>query len=113
MSDHSSIPADSAYPPPVVRDVLRVCLSAKEYRFLHEAALKRAPRIQTKLPSPSQFEALVRPKNRHNEAAIRASLRVFVGTGIASKLAELLIARFQGGVTQYDHDRGPAFIYAY
>ncbi|CAG8157327.1 unnamed protein product [Penicillium salamii] len=93
MPDNS---VDPTLPPPAVRDVLRVGLSAKEYRILHETLLKRAPAVQAKLPSPSRFDAIVRPKNRHSEAAIRASLRVFVGSGIALKLADLLIARFQG-----------------
>lgn len=83
-------------PPPALRDVLRVCLSAKEYRFLHESVIKRAPAVQNKFPSPSRYDVIARPKNRHSEAAIRSSLRVFVGSGIALKLADLLISRFQG-----------------
>lgn len=98
------VPADPTLPPPAIRDVLRVCLSAKEYRFLHESVLKRAPTVQRKFPSPSRFDVIVRPKNRHSEAALRASLRVFAGTGIAYKLADLLIARFQGRATEYDHE---------
>ncbi|KAJ5542297.1 hypothetical protein N7535_004717 [Penicillium sp. DV-2018c] len=87
-------------PPPAVRDVLRVLLSTKEYRRLHESALKRVPAIQSKLPSPARFDVIARPKNRHGEAAVRASLRVFVGTGIALKLVDLVIARFQSGPPQ-------------
>lgn len=101
MPDNS---VDPTLPSPVVRDVLRVCLSAKEYRFLHETALKRAPAARSKLPSPSRFDAIVRPKNRHSEAAARASLRVFLGSGIALKLGDLLLARFQGA-TEYDPHR--------
>jgi hypothetical protein len=59
--------------------------------------------VQSKFPSPSRFDAIVRPKNRHSEAALRASLRVFVGSGVALKLADLLMARFQGAATEYDH----------
>ncbi|KUM60632.1 hypothetical protein ACN42_g6477 [Penicillium freii] len=78
-------------PPPALRDVLRVCLSAKEYRFLHESVIKRAPAVQNKLPSPSRYDVIARPKNRLREAAIRSSLRVFVGSRIVLKLADLLI----------------------
>lgn len=101
MPDNS---VDPTLPPPAVRDVLRVCLSAKEYRFLHDTALKRAPAARSKLPSPSRFDAIVRPKNRHSEAAARASIRVFLGSGIALKLADLLLARVQGA-TEYDPHR--------
>jgi hypothetical protein len=101
-ADIPPVPVDPTLPPPAIRDVLRVCLSAKEYRFLHETALKRAPTIQSKLPSPSRFDAIVRPKNKHSEAAVRASIRVFVGSGLALKLADLLIARFSGAATEYD-----------
>ena len=102
MSTADSAPPGDALelPPPAVRDVLRICLSAKEYRYLHESALKRVPAIQSKLPSPSRYDAIARPKNRHSEAAVRSSLRVFVGSGIALKLADLLITRFQGGAPQ-------------
>ncbi|KXG54084.1 uncharacterized protein PGRI_072280 [Penicillium griseofulvum] len=96
-TDKHSVPGDALdLPPQALRDVLRVSLSAKEYRFLHEYVIKRAPVIQDKLPSPSRYDVIARPKNRHSEAAIRSSLRVFVGSGIALKLADLLITRFQG-----------------
>ncbi|KAJ5194127.1 hypothetical protein N7491_001462 [Penicillium cf. griseofulvum] len=96
-TDKLPVPGDAlGLPPQALRDVLRVSLSAKEYRFLHESVIKRAPVIQDKLPSPSRYDVIARPKNRHSEAAIRSSLRVFVGSGIALKLADLLITRFQG-----------------
>lgn len=95
--DKPPAPGDALdLPPRALRDVLRVCLSAKEYRFLHESVIKRAPAVQNKFPSPSRYDAIARPKNRHSEAAIRSSLRVFVGSGIALKLADLLVTRFQG-----------------
>lgn len=95
--DKPPVPGDALHlPPRALRDVLRVCLSAKEYRFLHESVIKRAPAVQNKLPSPSRYDVIARPKNRHSEAAIRSSIRVFVGSGIALKLADLLITRFQG-----------------
>ncbi|KAG0157039.1 hypothetical protein PDIDSM_4223 [Penicillium digitatum] len=96
-ADNSSVPGRVLdLPPRALRDVFRVCLSAKEYRFLHELVIKRAPAIQSKLPSPSRYDAIARPKNRHSEAAVRSPLRVFIGSGIALKVADSLITRFQG-----------------
>lgn len=87
-------------PPPALRDILRVCLTAKEYRFLHATA-KPVPALQNKLTDPSRYDVIARPRNRHSEAAVRASLRVLVGSGIALKLGGLLIGRFTHA-PQYD-----------
>ncbi|KAJ5604758.1 hypothetical protein N7510_009912 [Penicillium lagena] len=90
--------ADVSDVPPVVRDLLRISLNPKEYRFLHKAALSRfPPALQNKLPSPSRYDALSRPRNRHSEAAVRASLRVFLGSSLALKLTDLVLARVRGG----------------
>jgi hypothetical protein len=86
--------ADSVHP--LARDALRVSLTPKEYRLLHDYALARSSRIKDSLPAPSRFESIVRPRNKHNEAAVRSSLRVFLGSGAALKLADLIIARIQG-----------------
>lgn len=92
----SKSPAPSADVHPVARNALRICLSAKEYKTLHEYAVKHAPpAVLDNLPSPSKFDAIVSSKNKHNEAAIRASLRVFLGTGAALKLADVIISRIK------------------
>lgn len=85
---------------PVVRTALRISLSAKEYRALHGLVGQRAPGVQRKLISPSHYDAIVHSKNRRNEAAVRASLRVFVGTGAALKLVETIISRIRGTAEQ-------------
>jgi hypothetical protein len=85
---------------PVVRTALRISLSTKEYRALHGLLGKRAPGVQKKLVSPSHYDAIVHSKNRRNEAAVRASLRVFVGTGAALKLVETIISRIRGSREQ-------------
>lgn len=95
-----SVDGDDTNLPPVVRDALRVCLSAKEYRFLHDSAIKHTPAVQSKVPSPSRYDAIVRSKNRHGEAAVRASLRVFVGSGIVLKLADSIVSRIQGAAAK-------------
>ncbi|KAJ5438626.1 uncharacterized protein N7458_009624 [Penicillium daleae] len=91
---------------PVVRTALRISLSAKEYRALYGLLAKRAPGVQGKLVSPSHYDAIVHSKNRRNEAAVRASLRVFVGTGAALKLLETIIGRIRGSAEQ-KKSRGP------
>ncbi|KAL2834312.1 hypothetical protein BDW59DRAFT_46040 [Aspergillus cavernicola] len=80
---------------PVVRNALRVSLSAKEYKALHDYATQRSPSIQSKLPSPARFEAITRSKNKYNEAAVRASLRVFLTSGALLKLVDLIVGRIQ------------------
>ncbi|PTU19279.1 hypothetical protein P175DRAFT_0558845 [Aspergillus ochraceoroseus IBT 24754] len=81
---------------PVVRNALRVSLSAKEYKILHDYAVQRiSPSLRTKLPTPARFEGIVRSKHKHNEAAVRASLRVFLASGAFLKLVDLVLGRIQ------------------
>lgn len=82
---------------PVIRNALRISLSAKEYKLLHDCAARRAPAaIQTKLPSPTRFEAIVRSKSKHNEASVRASIRVFLLSGAFLKLLDVVLRRLRG-----------------
>lgn len=98
------MPAAAGNPPdsasdvhPLTRDTLRISLTPKEYSFLHDHVLTHtSSRIKDSLPSPARFESIVRPRNKYNEAAVRSSLRVFLGSGVAFKLADLIIARIQG-----------------
>lgn len=92
----ASAPPVDADVHPAARNALRISLSAKEYRLLYDLATRRAPAIQSKLPPPSKFEAIVRSKNRHNEAALRTSLRVFVVSGALFKLVGLILSRIRG-----------------
>lgn len=85
---------------PVVCNALRLSLSVREYRVLHDVAVKRAPSLKYNLPPPSRYEAMANPKNRHNEAALRTSLRIFVGSGIALKLLEMIMSRVRGDATK-------------
>ena len=90
MSSHpesESPPSSRPYINPILRDILRVSLTTKEYKLLHEYLIKRSPTaIQRRAPSPSSFEAVVQSKDTYNEAAIRASLRVFIATSAGMKL---------------------------
>ncbi|PKY02817.1 hypothetical protein P168DRAFT_256521 [Aspergillus campestris IBT 28561] len=92
----ASAPPADADVHPAARNALRISLSAKEYRLLYDLATRRAPAIQSKLPPPAKFEAIVRSKNRHNEAALRTSLRVFVVSGALFKLVGLILSRIRG-----------------
>ena len=90
--------SDSSAPRPVtdIRRALCILLSAKEYRRLHELAGKYTPSgTLASLPSPSRYESIVYSKHKHNEAAVRSSLRVFVGTGAVMKLAEVIIGKIK------------------
>lgn len=109
MSNPDATPGASAAGPgeaadihPLVRNALRVSLSTKEYRALHGIAIKRAPSLKGKLPSPSRYEAMASPKNRHNEAALRTSLRVLVGSGLALKLVEVIMSRVRPDPNKYE-----------
>lgn len=85
---------------PIVRNALRVSLSAKEYRALHDYA-QRSRSLQNKLPSPARFEAITRSKNKYNEAAVRASLRVFLVSGGLTKMVEFVAGRVRKGSAYY------------
>ncbi|BAE65085.1 unnamed protein product [Aspergillus oryzae RIB40] len=86
---------------PVVREALRISLSAKEYKILHDHAVRRAPvKVQSKLPSPSRYEAIVRSKNKYNEAALRASIRVFLVSGALFKFVDWALARIRGDLSK-------------
>ena len=85
---------------PAVRNAVRLCLSAREYRLLHDLAIKRAPDLKNKLPPSLRDDPPSHSRNRHNMAALRASLRIFVGSSIALSLGEKLLNRIQGNATK-------------
>ncbi|EAU34908.1 conserved hypothetical protein [Aspergillus terreus NIH2624] len=93
----SSVPPPDSSPQvhPVVRNALRISLSAKEYKLLHDYAARRAPGLQAQLPSPAKFEAIVRSKSKYNEASVRASIRVFLLSGALLKVLELVLRRLR------------------
>jgi hypothetical protein len=93
---------------PILRNALRLSLSASEYRRLHQYAVKRFPatlkkKIQDRTPTPDKYGAMVKSPRRgeeggggsdkYNETAIRASLRVFLGTATGLKLFAILKQR--------------------
>jgi len=88
---------------PAVRNTVRLCLSAKEYRVLYDVAVKRAPALKNNLPSSLREDPAAFARNRHSLAAVRASLRVFVGSGVALKLVEMIMSRVKGNALQYDN----------
>lgn len=87
---------------PAVRNTVRLCLSAKEYRVLYDVAVKRVPALKNKLPSSLREDPAALARNRHSLAAVRASLRVFVGSSVALKLVEMIMNRVKGNALQYD-----------
>lgn len=94
---------------PILRNALRLSLSASEYRKLHQYVLKRSPaslktKIQGVTPTPEKYGAMVRSPRRgegggggsdkYNEIAIRTSLRVFLSTAAGLKLLDVVKSRF-------------------
>lgn len=87
---------------PVVRSILRISLSAKEYKRLHDYAIQRTPlSVQGRLPSPSKYEAIIGSKNKHNVAAVRVALRTFLLSLSLTKLADTAINRIRGDLSRY------------
>ncbi|PGH21403.1 hypothetical protein AJ80_03320 [Polytolypa hystricis UAMH7299] len=84
---------------PIIRNALRISLSTDEYKSLHQ----RLPAsVKGHALSPSRFRASVPAEDQFNEATIRASLRVFLGSATAFKLIEFItgkIAARRGVVT--------------
>ncbi|KAJ5776901.1 hypothetical protein N7520_000147 [Penicillium odoratum] len=91
-----SSPGDTKDVNPAVRNAVRLCLSAKEYRVLYDIAVKRAPVLKNKLPSSLRDDPAALSRNRHSLTAVRASLRVLVGSSVALKLAEMIMSRIRG-----------------
>jgi len=84
-------PAAPAKVDPVLRNALRYTISAKEYETLHQYLIKRSPpAVRRRAPQPPRYEAIVRSTNDYNAAAVRASLRVFLGTQTTLKLWDLV-----------------------
>ncbi|KAK2805827.1 hypothetical protein FQN51_008601 [Onygenales sp. PD_10] len=76
---------------PIIRNALRISLSASEYKALHEHLIKRLPpAVQNQAFPPATFREIVKSQDRYNEAAIRASLRVLLATGTGMKVFEYI-----------------------
>jgi hypothetical protein len=86
---------DAAAVHPVIKNALRVSLSAREYKILHERLLRRSASAKRYLPAPSRYEAITHTKNKYNVAAVRASLRVFLALSCGLSLAELVSAKIK------------------
>jgi hypothetical protein len=72
---------------PVLRNAMRYTISAQEYTVLHKYIISRSQVLKRNTPSVSEVEKLVdRPgRDDYNAAAVRASLRVFLASGVALK----------------------------
>ncbi|KAL8766244.1 MAG: hypothetical protein Q9209_006932 [Squamulea sp. 1 TL-2023] len=79
---------------PILRNVLRYTISAKEYKTLHDYLITRSPSaLQKRAPPPSRVDSLTRTGNDYNEAAIRASLRVFIASQTGLQVWDLISTR--------------------
>ncbi|KAI9704006.1 MAG: hypothetical protein M1820_005627 [Bogoriella megaspora] len=78
---------------PILRNALRYTVSEREYKLLHQYLISRAPAVRKRTIKPARYEAIIKSHGDYNAAAVRASLRVFLGTYSALKLWELVIER--------------------
>ncbi|KAI9775176.1 MAG: hypothetical protein M1835_005919, partial [Candelina submexicana] len=76
---------------PILRNALRVTVSAKEYKLLHHYLINRSPpAVQKRAPQPRRYESIVLSQNDYNAATVRASLRVFLTTQTGLKLWDVI-----------------------
>ncbi|KAL1976897.1 hypothetical protein VTN31DRAFT_3179 [Thermomyces dupontii] len=81
---------------PALRNALRLTLSAREYKLLHDHVIKRCAPIRRHAPSPSRYEAIVHSKeHKYNIAALRAALRVFLLTSGGLSLYDYVIRKIR------------------
>ncbi|KAJ5907514.1 hypothetical protein N7495_000196 [Penicillium taxi] len=84
---------------PLVHNTVRAFLSAKEYRAIHDIAIRRTPSLGKRLPDSLRDDSITYVGNSRNMRALRASMRVFAGGGVLLKLVEVIIARIQDRVS--------------
>ncbi|PHH49931.1 hypothetical protein CFIMG_002976RAa [Ceratocystis fimbriata CBS 114723] len=104
---------------PILRNALRYTISAREYSTLHRYLISRSRVLSQTVPTPARVEQIVGsddaerqkdkmqgkglldPNNAEDEAeendynarAVRHSMRVFVLTGLASKIWDMVLLR--------------------
>lgn len=83
---------------PILRNALRYTISAKEYETLHKYIISRSKVLKRNAPTVSKVENLVERPGRddYNAAAVRAALRVFVGSAAGLKVWGLVVERLLG-----------------
>ncbi|KAI4106822.1 MAG: hypothetical protein LQ339_002794 [Xanthoria mediterranea] len=82
---------------PILRNVLRYTVSAKEYKTLHDYLISRSPpAVRKHAPPPARVNSIARASDEHNAAAIRASLRVFLASQTGLQIWDQLTARAFG-----------------
>ncbi|KAI9659932.1 MAG: hypothetical protein M1821_001284 [Bathelium mastoideum] len=89
-SSSSSSNTSAARDDPIIRNALRYTVSEREYKLLHKYLISQAPAIKRRSVHPARYEAIVKSKGDYNAAAVRASIRVFLGTYTSLKLWELI-----------------------
>ena len=82
---------------PILRNVLRYTVSAKEYKALHHYLITRSPpAVRKRAPPPAHVKSIAEASDEHNAAAIRASLRVFIASQTALQIWDRITARLFG-----------------
>ncbi|KAL8981279.1 MAG: hypothetical protein Q9205_003890 [Flavoplaca limonia] len=79
---------------PILRNVLRYTVSAKEYKALHHYLITRSPpAVRKRAPPPANVKSIAEASDEHNAAAIRASLRVFIASQTALQIWDRITTR--------------------
>ncbi|KAL8913935.1 MAG: hypothetical protein Q9171_001320 [Xanthocarpia ochracea] len=79
---------------PILRNVLRYTISAREYKTLHDYLITRSPpALRKRAPPPAQVDSIARASDNANAAAIRASLRVFIASQTGLQIWDLITTR--------------------
>ncbi|KKA28961.1 hypothetical protein TD95_000913 [Thielaviopsis punctulata] len=104
---------------PILRNALRYTISAREYSALHRYLLSRSSMLARTAPTPARVEQIVgtdsparqrdcmagkglvdardeedqREENDYNARAVRHSMRVFILTGVAMKLWDMVLRK--------------------
>ena len=108
-SSSSSSISNSARADPILRNALRYTVSEREYKLLHRYLISQAPAVKKRSVQPARYEAIVKSQGDYNAAAIRASIRLFLGTYSSLKLWEYITDRFlaKSPSKRYEHDSSP------
>ena len=111
-SESSGASTSRARVDPILRNALRYTVSEREYQLLHRYLLSQAPAVKRRSVPPARYEAIVESEGDYNAAAIRASVRVFLGTYGSLKLWEFITVRFLSKSASKRYELDYAFIFS-
>ncbi|KAI5299429.1 hypothetical protein KEM55_002176 [Ascosphaera atra] len=86
---------------PLLRNALRLTISADEYEAFYRLLEKRtSEKIHSRALHPTRYRQLASSTNKFRDAALRDSLRTFIAAATAAQLADLLLQRLKKGAAE-------------